>query len=217
MNPKASSVHLVPFLREAKRNGAFIATVDPRRNFSSNEVDLHLPVMPGADLPLALGMIRLWDRGGLLDEAFLREHATNIETLRERADEWPLERVAGVTGVNQSDIERLADRYTVATPALIRSGWGLERNGNGGQAIAAILAIPALMGKFGVRGGGYTMSNSGAIRSRLGETLGVAEWNTRTLNQSRLGRTLNETVDPPIKGLFVYNCNPVVTAPDPQR
>ena len=214
MNPKASSVHLVPFLREAKRNGAFIATIDPRRNFSSKEIDLHLPVMPGADLPLALGMIRLWDRAGSLDEAFLREHATNIDALRERADEWSLERVAGVTGLNESDIELLADRYAAASPALIRPGWGLERNRNGGQAIAAILAIPALLGKFGVRGGGYTMSNSGAIRSRLGEALGVAERNTRMLNQSQLGRTLNETVNPPIKGLFVYNCNPVVTAPD---
>ncbi len=75
VNPKASSIHLVPFLREAKRHGAFIAAVDPRRNFSDHEVDLHLPVLPGADLPLALAMIRLWDRAGLLEHAFLREHA----------------------------------------------------------------------------------------------------------------------------------------------
>ena len=45
---------------------------------------------------------------------------------------------------------------------MIRCGWGQERNRNGGAATMAILALPAVAGKFGVRGGGYTMSNSGA-------------------------------------------------------
>ncbi len=52
--------------------------------------------------------------------------------------------------------------YVCVSPALIRCGWGLERNRNGGSAAAAVLALPAVAGKFGVRGGGYTMSNSAA-------------------------------------------------------
>jgi len=218
VNPKASSIHLVPFLREAKRLGAFIVAVDPRRNFSDHEVDLHLPVLPGADLPLALAMIRLWDRAGLLERTFLKQHTKGIGPLLDRAGDWPLERAASVTGLKEKDIELLSERYVEASPAVIRVGWGLERNRNGGQAVAAILAMPALLNKFGVRGGGYTLSNNGAIRSRMSEVLGTTDWKTRTINMSQLGRALADEFDPPlappVKALFVYNCNPVVTVPD---
>ena len=57
-------------------------------------------------------------------------------------------------------LARVADLYARSTPALIRCGWGLERNRNGGNAAMAVLALPAVGGKFGVRGGGYSMSNS---------------------------------------------------------
>ncbi|MEK7727975.1 MAG: molybdopterin-dependent oxidoreductase, partial [candidate division KSB1 bacterium] len=98
-------------------------------------------------------------------------------------------------------------------PALIRVGWGMERNRNGGQAIAAVLAMPALLGKFGKRGGGYTLSNSGAFR--FDDTLMVASapWNTRIINMNVLGKVLLEEHAPPIKMLFVYNCNPVAITP----
>jgi anaerobic selenocysteine-containing dehydrogenase len=213
-NPKASSIHLVPFLHEAKRNGAFIAVIDPRQNFSNREVDLHLPVRPGADLPLALSMIRWWIHAGRLDGAFLDAHAKSADALLARAEEWPLARASEVTGVLASDIERLAERYASLSPAVMRCGWGIERNRNGGQAVAAVLAMPALLGKFGVRGGGYTMSSSGGVRTQMHEALGNPRWKTRSINMSHLGAVLNGPADPPVKGLFVYNCNPVVTVPD---
>lgn len=213
-NPKTSNIHLVPYLREAKRNGAFIAVIDPWNRFSDNEIDLHLPVLPGADLPLALAMIRLWHEAGELDQTFLAKHADGIETLLEQANPWTLDAAAAETGVQAEDIETLARAYAGGTPAVIRCGWGPERNRNGGQAVAAILAMPALMGKFGVLGGGYTMSNSGAVKLDTHRVYGDDNWQTRVVNMTRLGEVLTEEASPPIKGLFVYNCNPVVTVPD---
>jgi anaerobic selenocysteine-containing dehydrogenase len=213
-NPKASNIHLVPYLKAAKRAGAFIATVDPRRNFSSLEVDLHLPVRPGTDLPVALAMIRRWRDAGRLDRSFLDAHAEGAETLLERSGDWTIERAAELAGVAAADIVRLADVYAGATPALIRCGWGLERNRNGGQAVAAILAMPALLGKFGVRGGGYTLSNSGAYALRKRELVDLEGWSTRRLDMTRLGRVLGGDLDPPVKALFVYNANPAATVPD---
>jgi len=213
-NPKASNIHLVPYLREAKRNGAFIASVDPWNRFSDNEIDLHIPVLPGADLPLALAMIRLWHEAGELDQTFLAEHAEGIEPLLEQADRWTLDDAAAETGVTAEDIETLAHAYAGGSPAVIRCGWGLERNRNGGQAVAAILAMPALMGKFGVLGGGYTMSNSGAVKLDAHRVYGADDWQTRSVNMTRLGEVLTGDLNPPIKGLFVYNCNPAVTVPD---
>jgi anaerobic selenocysteine-containing dehydrogenase len=117
--------------------------------------------------------------------------------------------------VPEAALRRLADDYAASSPALIRCGWGVERNRNGGNAAMAILALPAVAGKFGVRGGGYSMSNSAAwnvTRPWLGP-----EPATRLVNMNRLGRALTELDDPPVKALFVYNGNPAATLPDQRR
>lgn len=99
---------------------------------------------------------------------------------------------------------------------MLRCGWGQERNRNGGNATLAILALPAVAGKFGVRGGGYTMNNSAAWRIQP-TWIGTAEPATRVVNMNRLGRALLEYDDPAVKTLFVYNCNPAATVPDQRR
>jgi anaerobic selenocysteine-containing dehydrogenase len=214
-NPKASNIHLVPYLREAKRRGCFIATVDPRQNFSDSEVDLHLPVRPGADLPVALAMIGIWHRKGQLEEAFLSRYADGAEMLLAAAGEWTVSQAAEVADVEASQIERLADIYEASDPAVIRCGWGLERNRNGGQAVAAVLAMPALLGKFGQRGGGYTMSNGGASHFEREQVIGeLVGHERRSFNMTQLARWLNQPQEPPIKSLFVYNANPIATVPD---
>src|SRR4029077_7081158 len=130
------------------------------------------------------------------------------ETLRERAEQWTLERAAEVTGVPAEEIETLATWYAESHPAAIRCGWGLERNRNGGSAVAAGLALPAVAGKFGVRGGGYTMSNSKAwdleARDAAGE---LPETSAREINMNLLGRTLLGGDGAPVDLLFVYNSN----------
>ncbi len=213
-NPKASNIHLVPYLREAKSRGTFIAVVDPMRNFSEAEVDLHLPLLPGTDLPVALAMIDHFVRTGLLDETFVEHNVVELEPLFDQAQTWSLDRAAEVSGVPAQSIQELAEIYAQSEPALIRCGWGLERNRNGGQAVAAVLALPALLGKFGVRGGGYTMSNSGAFSFDRQQLLGEMDEETRSLNMTQLGRWLNDPLEPPVKSLFVYNANPVATVPD---
>ncbi|MCS6804206.1 MAG: molybdopterin-dependent oxidoreductase [Acidobacteriota bacterium] len=213
-NPKVSNIHLMPLIKQAKQNGAFVAVIDPVNNFSDREIDLHLPILPGTDLPVALAMIRLWKEAGRLDYTFLRNHADGVEPLLRAADAWPLERAAREADVTPEAIQTLAEVYAASTPAVIRCGWGTERNRNGGQAIAAILAMPALLGKFGVRGGGYTLSNSGAARLDISQIFGPLDWHTRIINMSQLGRVLTGDLQPPIKALFVYNCNPAVTVPD---
>ena len=214
-NPKASNIHLVPYLRQAKRRGAFIATVDPRRNFSPEEIDLHLPIRPGTDLVVALAMIGQWLRRELLDRDFLAAEAVELDPLLAAAAEWSLEKAAAVSDVEVESIERLAQAYADASPAVIRCGWGLERNRNGGQAVAAILAMPALLGKFGVRGGGYALSNSGAARFAREQVIGDLDTGgRRSFNMSQLGRWLNDATKPPVKAILVYNANPVATVPD---
>ena len=211
-NPSAAGIHLVPFIREAQRAGASLVVVDPRATPIARLADLHLALRPGTDVAVALAVHRHLFENGLADETFLAAHTTGAEQLRERAREWTFERAASVAGVDAAAIAGLASRYAEASPAVIRCGWGLERNRNGGNATAAILALPAVAGKFGVRGGGYTLSNSGSWGITK-SWIGADEPPTRLVNMNHLGRMLTEPVDPPVKVLFVYNCNPLATAP----
>jgi anaerobic selenocysteine-containing dehydrogenase len=213
-NPRVSNTHLMPYLKAARRRGAFVAVVDPVRTLGPSDTDLHLPVRPGTDLPLALAVARCWREWGHLDADFLASHATGVEELLRCADAWPLDRASSVTGVPTETIECLAREFAERNPAVVRCGWGPERNRHGCHAIAAILALPALVGKFGVRGGGYTLSNSGAVAFDRDAVIGPTAAETRTVNQSQLGAALTGAREPAVHGLFVYNCNPAVTAPD---
>jgi anaerobic selenocysteine-containing dehydrogenase len=216
-NPSASGIHLVPYIRNAQRRGAKLVVIDPRRTPLARLADLHLPLRPGTDLPVALSLHRYLFENGLADEEFLAAHARGADRLRERAREWTFPRAAEVAQVPAAHLEALADLYAQASPAVIRCGWGLERNRNGGNAVLAILALPAVGGKFGVRGGGYTMSNSAAYGVRAATWIEAAEPATRLVNMNHLGRALLEYDAPPVALLFVYNCNPLATMPDQVR
>ncbi len=212
-NPSVSSIHLVPFIQAARKKGAKLVVVDPRVTALAREADLHVPLEPGTDLAVALALHRhLFESGGT-DGEFLAAHADGADTLRERASEWTFDHAAAVAGVQPSMLREFAELYAAASPALVRCGWGLERNRNGGSAASAVLALPAVAGKFGVRGGGFALSNSpawGIERTWIGEP----EPDTRIVNMNRLGRALAGDARPPVKLLFVYNCNPAVTLPN---
>jgi anaerobic selenocysteine-containing dehydrogenase len=214
-NPSASSIHTVRLVRDAQRNGAKLVVLDPRRIQLAKHADLFLPIRPGTDLVVALALHRHLFEEGFADERFLAEHTTGAERLREKAAPWTFERAAAIAGIDVADLTRFAEWYASLSPAVVRCGWGLERNRNGGHAAMAILALPAVAGKFGVRGGGYTMSQSPAWKPILnGSWIQADEPQTRIINMNQAGRALTELRNPPIELLFVYNCNPVATLPD---
>ncbi|HEX9942878.1 MAG TPA: molybdopterin-dependent oxidoreductase [Thermoanaerobaculia bacterium] len=217
VNPSASGIHLVPVIQEAQKAGARLVVIDPRRTPLAKKADLHLAIRPGSDLALALAAMRWLFEEGRADLDFLAEHTTGWEELRRRTLPWTCERAAEVSGIPREEIEQFVRLYADSSPAVIRSGWGPERNRNGGSAMAAILALPAVAGKFGVRGGGYLMSNSGVWGIDQAPAVAESAPATRVINMNRLGETLLERADPPVKVLFVYNCNPLATMPNQEK
>ena len=215
-NPSSSGIHLVPHIHEAQRRGATLVVIDPRTTPLAKQADIHLPVRPGTDLPVALSIHRYLFEEGHADEEFLKTHARGAAQLRERARQWTFERAAAEADVPLDALRRVAELYAATRPALVRCGYGQERNRNGGSASMAILALPAVAGKFGERGGGYMMSNS-ASWGITNTWAGADEPSTRIVNMNQLGRALLEHRDPPIKMLFVYNSNPAATTPDQSR
>jgi len=216
-NPSATGIHLVSHIKQGQKNGAKLVVVDPRRTPLARIADIHLPVRPGTDLPVALALIREMFARGWADAEFLAAHTTGSDQLRRAAEPWTIDRAAAEAGLSAKDLSTVAEWYGTTSPAVLRCGWGQERNRNGGSSSLAILALPAVTGKFGVRGGGYTMSNSGAWGIQTESIIGVPQPKSRLVNMNVLGRALLDYNDPPVSVLFVYNCNPVATVPDQRR
>lgn len=216
-NPPASGIHLMSHIKLAQKNGAKLVVIDPRRTPLARTADIHLAVAPGTDVGVALALIRDLFETGRADRAFLDRHTSGSDELRTAAEPWSFTRAAEVARIDEAQLRRLAKWYAEISPAVIRCGWGQERNRNGGAATMAILALPAIAGKFGVRGGGYTMSNSGAWGLQAESWIDSPLPDSRIVNMNHLGRALTEYNDPPIKVLFAYNCNPLATMPDQNR
>ncbi len=215
-NPHASGIHQVPHIQNAQQRGAQLVVIDPRKTPLASRADQHLPIYPGSDLVVALAMIRWLVRQGFADRDFIERHTNGFDRLLECTDEWTIPRAATVARVPESSLEALFRVYGESDPAVIRCGWGPERNRNGGSATAAILAIPAVANKF-TRSGGFTMSNSGAWRLNQPSVIQATPPPTRRINMNVIGETLLHTNDPPVSTLFVYNCNPVATLPQQNK
>jgi anaerobic selenocysteine-containing dehydrogenase len=197
-----------------------VIAIDPIRTRTAAQCDLHLPIRPGTDAALALGMMHLIFRDCREDRDYLERHTVGWEQLRERVREWTPERTAAVTGLAADAIESLAREYAAARPSFIRLNYGMQRHAGGGMAIRAVALLPAVTGAWRYVGGGATLSTSGAFRLN-GAALERPEWipaGTRTINMIRLGDALTlpdaGVGGPPVKALFVYNSNPATVAPD---
>ena len=220
-NVTFTNLHLMPLINRAKRTGgAKVVVVDPKRIKLAEQADLHLAPRPGTDVVLAFAVACEIDRGGGLDRDFIARHVHGFEPFMAGVRAWPAERAADVCGVSAEAIRAFATLYRESAPAAIVIGNGLERNRNGGSGIRAIFALPALAGKFGVPGGGLVMGAGHAFPktpARLTRP-DLAPQRTRTLDILDIGRHLNEDdLEPPVRGLFIYNHNPVVVHPEQNR
>jgi anaerobic selenocysteine-containing dehydrogenase len=218
-NIHANNVHLWPFIAEARRNGAKLVVIDPYRTRTAACADWYLPINPGTDAALALGMMHVILGENLHDADYVSKYTLGFEQLREKVKEYPPERVAHWTGIAADDVRRLAREYATVRPSVIRLNYGVQRSEGGGMATRAIVMLPCVIGSWKEIGGGLQMSTSGGaalntralkrpdlMRTALGRE-------ARTINMVELGRVLNTVDDPPVKALFVYGSNPAAVAP----
>src|SRR5215469_9654025 len=87
-NILGTSVHLWPFIVEARRNGAKFYVIDPHRNRTGAAADKHFFINPGSDTALALAMMHVIIGEGLFDAAYVAEHTEGFPELRERVQAW---------------------------------------------------------------------------------------------------------------------------------
>ena len=221
-NSIASNLHFWRLAQQARRQGARLVCIDPRKTETADKCDEHIALLPGTDAALALGLMHELIVHDWLDHDYIQRHTRGWPALRERALLWNPERVAAVCGITADQVRALARAWGTTRPAAIRLNYGVQRCAGGGNAVRAIACLPALTGAWRHRAGGVLLSSSGAFpvdRAALQRPDLLAGRAPRTINMVRIGDALNGDADalaggPPIEALVVYNSNPVAVAPE---
>lgn len=215
-NLVSTNMHQVALIEKARKQGAQLVVIDVHRNRTGQRADWFIPLYPGTDSALALGIMHVLFERGLVNEPFLERYTIGHAELREHVKQYTPERVSAITGVPAEDIVKLAVLFGETSPAYIHIGNGLQHHDNGGMNVRTISCLPALTGQWLVPGGGAYKSN-GAYGKMNAAALERPDLRpnpgARTVSMNRLGEALL-TLDPPIRALFVYCSNPAVVAPD---
>jgi anaerobic selenocysteine-containing dehydrogenase len=219
-NAIGSNLHFWRIAQEAKRRGARLVCIDPRKSETADKCHEHLALRPGTDAALALALMHQLITHNWLDHDYIARHTLGWDALRERALQWPPERAAEVCGLPVQQIVDLARAYGTTQPAAIRLNYGMQRVRGGGNAVRAVACLPALVGAWRHRAGGLLMSSSGEFpiqRAALHRPDLLGERRPRTINMSTIGQALladtSPTFGPQIEAMVVYNSNPVAVAP----
>jgi len=222
-NPITSSVHFWSFAQQAKRAGAKLICIDPRRTETAEKCHQHIAILPGTDGALALGLMHELIRADALDHDYIARHMDGWEKLRDKALAWTPERTAAVCGITADEVRGLARDYATTKPAAIRLNYGMQRVRGGGNAVRLVAMLPCLVGAWRHPAGGLLLSASGAFRAarrdawlQRPDLLGPCR--PRTVNMSTIGDALlhpgGGDFGPKIEAVVVYNSNPVAVAPD---
>jgi anaerobic selenocysteine-containing dehydrogenase len=220
-NSIGSNLHFWRLANQAKRNGARLVCIDPRRTETADKCHEHIALRPGTDAALAFALMQQLITHDWLDHGYIAQHTLGWEGLRERALQWPPERAAEVCGVPAQQIIDLARAYGTTKPAAIRLNYGMQRVRGGGNAVRAVACLPALVGAWRHRAGGFLLSSSGHFpvqRAALHRPDLLAGRQPRLLNMITVGNDLQRDSSPEfgprVEALIVYNSNPVAVAPD---
>ncbi|MBS2970214.1 molybdopterin oxidoreductase family protein [Metabacillus sp. KIGAM252] len=216
INAVSTNMHQVTLAQKARKNGAKIVVIDVHRNQTGRLADWFIPILPGTDSALALGMMHILFKENYTDEAFLEKYSVGYEELREHVIQYDPETVSAITGVPVKDLYTLSRMYGETSPSFIRIGNGIQHHDNGGMNVRTIACLPALTGQWMKKGGGAIKGNSGYLQhdsEALKRTDLLRNKSTRVINMNEIGRALLE-LEPPVKSMFVYNSNPAVVAPE---
>lgn len=211
-----TNLHIWPLVERAREAGAPFVVIEPRRSATAERADWHVRVNVGTDAALALGLMHVLARDGLVNRDYVARETVGFDRLeRDVLPRFDPKRVAEITGVAAADVERLAHMYGRARAPFIRLGEGMSRTSRGGQTIRAVALLPGLVGASERLGGGallMTASEFGLNAAPIRKPSGPAD--TRAVNHSRLGDALLHMDQPRIRALFIASNNPAVTCPD---
>ena len=141
------------FIKDAVKEDIPLIVVDPKPNELTEKARLWLPLRPGTDGALALGILNILITEDLYDHDFVENHTHGFAELAERCRNFPLERTAEITDLDPAQIREAAHLIASIKPLSLEWGCAIEQSTNAIQTCRAIFMIPALTGNYDIPGG----------------------------------------------------------------
>jgi anaerobic selenocysteine-containing dehydrogenase len=216
INAAATSIHCQRDALLARKNGARLWVIDTYRTPTMEAADEAFVVRPGGDSALALGMMHVIAREGLIDKDFIEKNVLGFEDLAQILKECSPVQMEPVCGLPAATIERLGREYARSRAPFIRLGSGLTRYGNGAMTVRTIACLPAITGAWRHPGGGMLTGTATGAAFPLHKVTreDFITRPTRLISMNQLGTALNDLHDPPVMSLYVYHSNPACVTPD---
>ena len=218
INAVSTNMHQVAIAQKARKKGAKIVVIDVHKNQTGRMADWFIPILPGTDGALALGIMHILYKEKLVNQSFLEKYTVGYKELEDHLEQYHPQMISDITGVPVEDIYRLARMYGNVSPSMIRIGNGLQHHDNGGMNVRTIACLPALTGQWLLKGGGAVRANADFLsfnRTAL-QRPDLFKTKTRTINMNQIGTALLESA-PPIRSLYVYSSNPAIVAPESNK
>jgi len=219
-NTRLTNRHLWPFIEEARGAGARVVVIDPVRTLTAQAADHFIQPLPGTDVAMMLAMMHVLIRDEMVDTDYVSRYTEGFDELAHHVQAWTPARAGSVCGIDSAEIERLAHDYGTIRPSFIRTLIGAEHREHGAMFFRTLSCLPMLTGSWREQGGGYARSvgsyNSIDIDDSVFDVPSLENGRPRRgLSMNRLGVNLTDSsLAPPVAALFVYNGNPLVTAPN---
>jgi len=220
-NVTVSNLHLARSIKAARdTHGSKLVVIDPKRTRIAEQADMFIQIQPGTDVVLALAMAAELERRGSHDSEFIEKWVDGYDSYMENARTHTPEMVEEICGVSRKSFDQLADWYTAGKKVGVSVGNGLERGRSGGSGIRAAMSLQALTGNHGQLGAGVFAKPGNSFpksTARL-QRPDLLPDGIRTINIVDTSKVLlDKSMDPPVKVVFIYNHNPVITHPDQNR
>jgi anaerobic selenocysteine-containing dehydrogenase len=216
-------------LNQTLDNGAKLIVVDPRKTNLAAKADCWLQLRPGTDAALALGMLYTIINEELYDKDFIEKYTVGFEALKERIEQYPPEKVAGITRVPADMIKTAARLYANTRPACLQWGVGIDQGVNNFQTIRSLLILSGITGNIDVPGGDAFWVPPAGVKSpapRLNPGIELPDKLPPEAKEKRIGNEkykISTTIQPgefidavmtgkpyPVKALFIMGSNLLV-------
>ncbi len=218
-NSAETNVQEMIHIDHARRNGAKVVVIDPRRTPTADKADMLLRPRPGTDGALALAIAKVIIEKGLANKEFIKKHVSGFEKFAASLEITPA-MAQEISGIPDGTIEELAVMMGQSDRLNIVAGYGLQRYTNGGQTIRSILAIPVITGMIGKPGCGFNFANlQSYIFDEVKEPLSYYPDTEadkpfrRTISMATFGRDFFALKEPGIEVAWIERGNPVIQLP----
>jgi formate dehydrogenase alpha subunit len=220
----------------AKEKGAKLIVADPRNIQLSRFADVAVTQRLGSDVALLNGMMHIILKNDWHDKNYVENRTEAFEDFKAVVEAYTPDKVEKITGVAQSDLEKMAELYATNSPAALLYAMGITQHTTGVDNVKSCCNIAMLCGNVGVRSGGVNPlrgQNNVQGACDMGGLPNVfpayqpvtVEANTEKFTKAwgkplsdKIGYTITDMIqamiDGKLKALYVIGENPKMSDPD---